>query len=81
MQIQTLLTAMAAFTIGTSSVLALPEAIPELADRAPACIAGGKQAGSHCEAGNLGKQACSNDNTALVSVIYGIYMNLTGWEG
>ena len=72
MQIQSLLTAMAVLAIGISPVLALPEAIPELVDRAPACIAGGKQAGSHCEAGNLGKQACSNDNTALVSFIRAI---------
>lgn len=71
MQLQSLLTALAALGIGMSPVLALPEAVPELVDGAQLaeraqCIAGGKQAGSHCEAGNLGATACSNDNTALM---------------
>ena len=66
---------MAALAIGISPVLALPEAIPELVDRAPRCIAGGKGAGSGCEAGNVGAQACSNDNNALVSAIRGIELN------
>lgn len=65
MQLQSLLTAVAALTIGISPALSLPEA--QLGERAAACISGGKTAGSHCEAGNLGKLACSNDNTALVS--------------
>ena len=78
MQLQTLLTTMAALAMGISPALALPGAIPELFDRAPACIAGGKKAGSHCEAGNLGKQACSNDNTALVSPIRSIALNYNG---
>lgn len=65
MQLKSLLTAVVALTIGISPTLALPEA--QLGERAAACIAGGKKAGSHCEAGNLGKLACSNDNTALVS--------------
>lgn len=64
MQLQSLLTAVVALSIGISPAIALPEA--QLGERA-ACIAGGKKAGSHCEAGNLGKLACSNDNTALVS--------------
>lgn len=67
MQLRSLLTAMTVLAVGITPVLALPGAIPELFDRAPQCIAGGKQAGSHCEAGNLGAQACSNDNTAKVS--------------
>ena len=71
MQLQIFLTAIATLAIGISPVLALPD--PALADRGVlverGCIAGGKQAGSHCEAGNLGDLACSNDNTALVSVI------------
>lgn len=74
MQLQSFLTAIAALGIGISPVLALPEPIPALVDHAQLaeraqCIAGGKRAGSHCEAGNLGALACSNDNTALVSFL------------
>ena len=56
--------AMAAFAIGISPVMALPEPVPELFERA-ACL-GAKKAGSHCEAGNVGKLACSNDHSAAV---------------
>ena len=85
MQLQNFLTAIAALGIGISPVLALPEANPALVDRAQLderaqCIAGGKQAGSHCEAGNLGALACSNDNTALVSVMRRLDQDHAGCE-
>ena len=41
MQLQTLLTAVAALAVGIAPVLALPNAIPELVDRARMCLPGG----------------------------------------